>query len=608
MPRDGSGIYHRPPGTDAVTDTSIESTKYNINVADVEQDLNAPRPIVAGGTGANNAHDAMIALSGEIAKQHVTNYDSHPWVNGSFYSDGGTTGEPVAGHGFVGTYYGYLGDAFAVLAATDVNSATGNTYVRMKASGVWGAWMLRAGSAADLDAKYVDVAGDNMTGTLGATNIQCSGNIGVGSTGAVAAYYFSTGGLHSLAFDPASANFSLNGGNYFISQPYVMSAQSSTSGSYHFGTSGTVYHQFDGVNHNIKGGSYFISSPMIMSVQGTDTGTYYFGNSTAAYLNHTPGNYTFGGTSSVNSAQFYASGNILAGGALYAGYSAGTGALYLGPQSLTYDGTAFAFSAPVSMLAGFTATSSHFVMGGAGGAGAFYNTSAGADRFWCGTDGAADVFRIFAAPVGDVLQINAPTGLANFLHGVNSVAYITNNGVPCGYGCKEGTGSFNGADYFNFYWNGNFHAYVNTTYLGQVAFTSDYRVKKDVADLPDMWETVKALRPIKYTQAEFSPPSHIKHIASETLKARKEAEDNPEAKPREVATGPMFEADDIERWGFVAHELQETLTPSAATAVKDSPDSIQSPNPFTVIAALTKALQEAMARIEALEGAAQPAR
>jgi hypothetical protein len=65
----------------------------------------------------------------------------------------------------------------------------------------------------------------------------------------------------------------------------------------------------------------------------------------------------------------------------------------------------------------------------------------------------------------------------------------------------------------------------------------------------------------------------------------------------------MFEADDIERWGFVAHELQATLVPSASTGVKDSPDTIQSPNPWTVIAALTRALQEAMSRIEALEAA-----
>jgi hypothetical protein len=62
MPRDGSGIYTRPPGTNAVADTTIESTKYNANVADVETDLNAPRPIVAGGTGANNAVDAANNL------------------------------------------------------------------------------------------------------------------------------------------------------------------------------------------------------------------------------------------------------------------------------------------------------------------------------------------------------------------------------------------------------------------------------------------------------------------------------------------------------------------------------------------------------------------
>jgi hypothetical protein len=33
---------------------------------------------------------------------------------------------------------------------------------------------------------------------------------------------------------------------------------------------------------------------------------------------------------------------------------------------------------------------------------------------------------------------------------------------------------------------------------------------------------------------------------------------------------------------------------------------VQSPNPMTVIAALTKALQEAMARIEVLESIVQP--
>jgi hypothetical protein len=103
-PRDGSNVYHRPVGTDAVTDTTIESTKYNSNVADVEQDLNLPRPIVAGGTGANNATDAMTSLQGDKAYQIVTNYDSYPFISGSFYSAAGATSAPT-GNAFIGHCY-----------------------------------------------------------------------------------------------------------------------------------------------------------------------------------------------------------------------------------------------------------------------------------------------------------------------------------------------------------------------------------------------------------------------------------------------------------------------------------------------------------------------
>jgi hypothetical protein len=67
MPRDGSGIYTTPAGTTAVPDTTIESSKYNGNVADVAADLNAARPIIAGGTGANNAASACANI-GAVAK------------------------------------------------------------------------------------------------------------------------------------------------------------------------------------------------------------------------------------------------------------------------------------------------------------------------------------------------------------------------------------------------------------------------------------------------------------------------------------------------------------------------------------------------------------
>ena len=161
-------------------------------------------------------------------------------------------------------------------------------------------------------------------------------------------------------------------------------------------------------------------------------------------------------------------------------------------------------------------------------------------------------------------------------------------------------GAFNAVAH-NFLWESALKAWVNVTNVGNVTLTSDYRTKKDVIDLPGMWDTVKALRPIKYTQAQYTPPVEVEYQLRKGA-ARREAEDGTlkDSKTGEE-TRPMFVADDIERWGFIAHELQETLTESAATGVKDSPDTVQSPNPWTVIAALTGALQEAMARIEALE-------
>jgi hypothetical protein len=168
-----------------------------------------------------------------------------------------------------------------------------------------------------------------------------------------------------------------------------------------------------------------------------------------------------------------------------------------------------------------------------------------------------------------------------------------------GYCCTAGDGGAVRSNRFNIDWSPQ-NLWIDATNLGTITTSSDYRIKKDVLPLPAMWDTVKALRPIQYTQAQFTPPSQIKAYAADKLKAEQAAQEQGIDPPQE-AYGPLFAADDIERWGFIAHELQETLTPSAATGVKDAPDTIQSPNPFTVIAALTKALQEAMARIEALE-------
>jgi hypothetical protein len=161
------------------------------------------------------------------------------------------------------------------------------------------------------------------------------------------------------------------------------------------------------------------------------------------------------------------------------------------------------------------------------------------------------------------------------------------------------------ANCFNIDWTDSVpQLWIDGSNLGTFAFTSDYRVKKDITDLPSTWETVKALRPIKYTQADYTPlpvASAPPDPAPELPPEMREPRTRPAPSP--VMSPGMFKADNIERWGFIAHELQATTIESAATGVKDAPNVIQSPNPWTVIAALTKALQEAMTRIEALEAA-----
>lgn len=71
MPRTGN-IYAPPAGTKAVTNTTIESSKYNAFVDDLTTDANAARPITAGGTGATNATSARTNLGTNDAANLTT--------------------------------------------------------------------------------------------------------------------------------------------------------------------------------------------------------------------------------------------------------------------------------------------------------------------------------------------------------------------------------------------------------------------------------------------------------------------------------------------------------------------------------------------------------
>jgi len=162
MPR-STGVYTKP-FPDVADGTTIESAVYNGTISDIEQDLNLPRPIIAGGTGATNARDALVALGGEIAAQQVTNYDMFAFDNGSFYSQPGATGQPVNSNVTGNAVIVANNPGYVNLEATDNN--TGITYRRQKVAGVWGAWVEQAPGVAVSDARYVNVTGDTMTGDL----------------------------------------------------------------------------------------------------------------------------------------------------------------------------------------------------------------------------------------------------------------------------------------------------------------------------------------------------------------------------------------------------------------------------------------------------------
>jgi microcystin-dependent protein len=141
MPRDGSGVYNVPSGTYGVEDTSIESARYNAFVDDVASDLNHPRPIVAGGTGATNAADALAAMGGESAKQVIANYNSDVMLPGSFYSAASATGAPVTGHRFAGMIYvSDTNNLFIEARDQDETTQPGRVYIRQKNAGVWSSW------------------------------------------------------------------------------------------------------------------------------------------------------------------------------------------------------------------------------------------------------------------------------------------------------------------------------------------------------------------------------------------------------------------------------------------------------------------------------------
>jgi hypothetical protein len=148
--------------------------------------------------------------------------------------------------------------------------------------------------------------------------------------------------------------------------------------------------------------------------------------------------------------------------------------------------------------------------------------------------------------------------------GTVALTYLFANG----YASRTGISGVHNSNYWNLNWQGTgIDLWINVANLGQITTSCDYRIKHNVEPLRSTWEAVKQLKPISFQYKDY---------------------------------GEFKGSDDLQ-WGFVAHELQETLLPTAARGKKDEENVIQSPNLLAVVAALTKTIQELQARVEALE-------
>jgi hypothetical protein len=664
MPRDGSNQYHYPPGTPGSPNTTIASNPYNLFISDIEKDQNDPRPVVAGGTGAGTAPAARVNLGTEVSAQVVVDYATHPWENGSFYSAVGATAAPpaaagqVAVHTFGGITYALDANNRTVVARDLQDTVVpGRTYIREKKAGVWGNWTLEAQSTFDDKVSKLP-AGDTMQGDLTiakanaalklvkAASGQASMIQGMGPASAQrwTLELGSTDAEDGVAANATGSSLVLhryrNDGGYLgqaININRSTGIMSAVDGSGAFGpVAGKAYADTKfPTTGGIMTGSLYIQA-VSASLNLDDTGT---GGAASLY----------GKTRGLNAWQLNLAGDYDNGSFQFIRFNplgsaidvplhlnrltgrvtVGAAGLQVnGPTTITGTATTAAINATGDLfitkalpqvvlnrvdnsnagIIGQRSGSFRWQMD-LGESGAESSTASGSDFVW-------HRFNNAGTYLGAAMRLDRPT------------ASLTVAGVvsPNGYICRAGVGG-GVSNVFNIYWSSpNAPLYIDGSLMGNLTYTSDYRVKENVIDLTTMVDRVKALRPISFSYADYMPPWEMdaqqqrrqRVIDDLADKARAAAvaagadidgaiaaadEARAKAEVEVGEPGPFMVKDTREQWGFIAHELQQTLIETAATGEKDAEGIIQSPNPWTVIAALTKALQEMIARVEALENA-----
>lgn len=92
MARNGSGVYSLPAGSIVTDGDTIEASQHNTPLNDLATDANTARPVVAGGTGATNAADALVNLGLTATAAEINTLDGiTATVTELNYTDGVTS-------------------------------------------------------------------------------------------------------------------------------------------------------------------------------------------------------------------------------------------------------------------------------------------------------------------------------------------------------------------------------------------------------------------------------------------------------------------------------------------------------------------------------------
>lgn len=145
---------------------------------------------------------------------------------------------------------------------------------------------------------------------------------------------------------------------------------------------------------------------------------------------------------------------------------------------------------------------------------------------------------------------------------------VTGSTKTDGLVSHAGVGGAYNSNKFNFQWTGSPALWIDTVLLGNINYTSDYRIKRNIASQTESGlEKILRLRPVVYQMADYAN---------------------------------LFKASDEIKEGFIAHEVQEVI-PSGAEGVKDAEDQIQSLRLDAILSVAVKAIQEQQEQIEALK-------